>query len=489
MTSEKPVSYSEPFEYLKRPRLRNLMAIIGPGAIIASVTIGSGELVWASRGGAVFGYQLLWCFLFAGIFKFFQVYTAARHITLTGEHPLSAWAELPGPRLWFPLLIAIPTIAVMPIAFSGIPEILATYIHKLLGYGLVGDDAVLGPLRWEYGEFWFNVWGTCVLVSCMTMALASNQQLVERVSTVMLGILLVCVIASVIVCQPDLIAIVRGMFTPVIPDYQPWVLEKYSEGFANRSVWLEIAIYLTAVGGGSFDYIGYVGMLREKRWGLAGGQIATKKSLQGLSSEEIAKAKMWTRAALFDTSISFFFVILVTLLFAILGAAMLHERHLIPTNADMLSAQESYLTAINDNLKWVYRVGVFLAFFGTIYGAFEVYYNTFAEAGRSIAPRTFERTSPRRIRLTIYAYCFFGGLIMMWLPKSIAGNIVDRMTFGAVVAGAPLCGLWCFAMLWTDRSRLPKSLQMRPALYITVAIAGVVMFGLGLWSIIVYFRS
>jgi Mn2+/Fe2+ NRAMP family transporter len=56
--------------------------------IIASVTIGSGELVWASRSGAIFGYQLLWCFLLAGVFKGVQVYVAARHMTLTGEHPM-----------------------------------------------------------------------------------------------------------------------------------------------------------------------------------------------------------------------------------------------------------------------------------------------------------------------------------------------------------------------------------------------------------------
>ena len=30
----------------------------GPGAVIASVTIGSGELIFPSRGGAIFGYRL-----------------------------------------------------------------------------------------------------------------------------------------------------------------------------------------------------------------------------------------------------------------------------------------------------------------------------------------------------------------------------------------------------------------------------------------------
>ena len=39
------------------------LTIFGPGAVIASLTIGSGELIFSSRGGALFGYRLLWFFL------------------------------------------------------------------------------------------------------------------------------------------------------------------------------------------------------------------------------------------------------------------------------------------------------------------------------------------------------------------------------------------------------------------------------------------
>ena len=110
--------FPEPPERLASLSIRNAMGFIGPGMIIASITIGSGELVWASRSGAVFGYRMLWCFLLAGAFKAIQVYVGARHLTLTGEHPMVSWKAIPGPPLWFPLLIAFPTVLVMPIAFS-----------------------------------------------------------------------------------------------------------------------------------------------------------------------------------------------------------------------------------------------------------------------------------------------------------------------------------------------------------------------------------
>lgn len=142
--------FPTPPDRLTSLKLRNILSFVGPGLIIASVTIGSGELVWASRGGAVFGYQLLWCFLLAGLFKAVQVYVGARHFTLTGEHPMVSWKLIPGPRLWFPLMIALPTILVMPIAFSSISEILGGYLRALTGVSM-NNDAV-GPF--EGFEFW-----------------------------------------------------------------------------------------------------------------------------------------------------------------------------------------------------------------------------------------------------------------------------------------------------------------------------------------------
>ena len=57
--------YPEPPPEMDRGGVVTLLKFFGPGAIIASVTIGSGETVFASRGGALFVYALLWCFVAA----------------------------------------------------------------------------------------------------------------------------------------------------------------------------------------------------------------------------------------------------------------------------------------------------------------------------------------------------------------------------------------------------------------------------------------
>ncbi|MEZ6044166.1 MAG: hypothetical protein R3C11_00995 [Planctomycetaceae bacterium] len=107
---------------------------------------------------------------------------------------------------------------------------------------------------------------------------------------------------------------------------------------------------------------------------------------------------------------------------------------------------------------------------------------------RSILPQwTTDKKIPLWRNLTV-AYCFLGALTMIWLPRQVAGDILSRMTFGAVVGGATLCGFWCFAMLWVDRTRLPAPLRMSRILWVITFLAGVGMSILGVQTMIVYFQ-
>lgn len=475
--------FPKPPEQLSVLNLRNALKFIGPGLIIASVTIGSGELVFASRSGAVFGYQLLWCFLLAGVFKAIQVYVAARHLTLTGEHPMVSWQAIPGPPLWFPMLIAVPTLMVMPIAFSGISEILGGYLRQMTGLSM--SDQGVGPFGGF--EFWENFWGSVVLTTCFVLAISSTLETLERVSAVVLGLIVMFAAISVAVCHPSLLAFLSGVLVPQVPDYEPWVVTDYAETFAGRSPWLEVAIYLGAVGGGTFDYIGYIGMIREKKWGLAGREVVTRSELADLNDSQLARARTWTRAAMLDTGISFASVILVTLLFAVLGALLLHTAHKIPDDRTLLSEQESFFTQLHPHLLWLYRGGVMLAFVGTLYGAFEIYRHTVVESARALLPKLTTDAHIHVWRNLTVAYCYGGGIVMIWLPKKIAGDVLGRMTFGAIIGGATLCGLWCFAMLWINHVRLPKSLRMSRPLWCATLIAGTAMTALGAQTMYAYF--
>ena len=66
---DKKISYRPLTEDLEaRPSLRSLK-YFGAGAIMASVTIGSGETLFASQAGALFSYTILWCFVGGALMK------------------------------------------------------------------------------------------------------------------------------------------------------------------------------------------------------------------------------------------------------------------------------------------------------------------------------------------------------------------------------------------------------------------------------------
>ena len=451
-------------ETLQARGLLSLMAFFGPGAIIASVTIGSGETVFASRGGALFGYAMLWCFVGGGIMKFVQVYTAARYMTLTGEHPIERWRYLPGPQGWAVWVLSVITILCFPLWLSGLPMMLGGLVVWIFGFEGVG---VWGDAR---------IWGTAFVVIAIALTMIQSYGALERTQTIVVGLLLVSVLVSALAAQPDWLAALIGTVIPSMPAYQSWVFSKYPT-IGVRSPWIELGTYLGAIGGGTQDYFGYIGMLREKAWGLLGrkGEAGREGVQLADDAGNYALGRSWLRAPFIDGAISFGCIVVFTIAFMVLGAALLHPKQIVPEGMQLLSVQAEFLTALHPSLLFLYQFGVFTAFFGTILGAYELYVRTTHECLRPILPQV-RRMPISVLRPWVVAYCGIGGVSIMWL----GGNPVQIVTPAAIFGGVLTCGLWCLLMIWTDRRYLPKPLQMGPVLLALNLISGLFLTGWGL---------
>jgi len=202
--------YPELSDELKARGFGAMLRIFGPGAIIASVTIGSGETVFASRGGAVFGYAMLWCFVGGGLMKFVQVYTSARYITLTGEHPIERWKYLPGPQGWAVWLLGIMTVLCFPLWLSGLPKMLGGLTVWILGFE--GLD-IWGDAR---------VWGTAFVVLAIVITMIQSYGALEKFQTIVVSVLLLSILTAAAASQPDWLAVLMGTIVPTIPAYEPW---------------------------------------------------------------------------------------------------------------------------------------------------------------------------------------------------------------------------------------------------------------------------
>lgn len=479
-TGAPPLVYPEPTEFLKRRSFWHLLRFFGAGAILASVTIGSGETLFASRAGAVFGYTLLWCFVVGAICKGVQVYTAARYITLTGEHPMTHWGLLPGPRNWVPATIGLLSLICFPFFLGALPLVLGELINEMF-YVASPED--------ELFSVYARVWGTVAALVAIFLTWRQSYGLLETVQVFLVGMLLISMMAACVASNPDWFSAFIGSVFPVVPQYQDWVLQKYPDNFKDRTPWIEVITYLGALGGGTYDYIGYVGCLREKSWGAIGNAAkwdGTSRKLQIDTSEQnMTRARAWLLPPKIDVGVSFICVMVFCICFVILGAAVLHTQKIIPAKeGELLTHQAKFLTAFHPSFLWLYQLGVFVAFWGTIYGAYEIYLRTAFECLAPLSSRV--RAMPvDRFRQYVLLYCGIGGLTLLWTTTDPVGAV----TFPALVGGVFTCGLWCFAMLWVDRHFLPKRLQMGTVLTILTVISGIVLTTLGVRGIWDYISS
>lgn len=466
------IRYPEVTEALKSRNIWHMLKFFGPGAIIASLTIGSGETLFASRGGAIFGYTLIWAFLSSAIMKGVQVYTGMRYITLTGEHPMERWANLPGPRALFPLVIAVPSIICFPFIISGLSILLGTITRWIAGFG--------DPYYW----------GLVYIAVTVTITLLQTYGVLEKVQTILVGLLVVCIIIATVSVKPDWLAALVGFLVPQIKPYEPWLAQEFP-AVAARPPWVEAVVYMGAIGGGTYDYIGYLGLLREKDWGILG--LPNAREIEKLvmevkrgqivplpeDSAEVEKGRMWLKAPLIDAVISFGSVLVFTFCFMVLGAAILHVQHQVPSGLDLVNMQSQFLTMIHPSLMVVYKAGVFFAIFGTAYAAYEVWTRTTYESVRTVL-RRLRDTTVDQFRPWVCVYVGGLGAFLTVYSKLTGIMPVPLVTPAAIIAGVLTCGLWCLAMVWTDRKFLPKPYQMGKALVVLNIVFGIAMTSFGL---------
>ena len=444
------------------------LAVFGPGAIIASLTIGTGELVFSSRAGVLFGYDILWLFLLTCVLKWTLVFTAARHMVLSGAHPFERYMHLPGPRGWFPLLLVLMLVVSIPV-----------WVGFLAG--------VLGTLPMHYLGMDSHLWGALAVVLVTLVALGGGYTALERVQLLIVGVLLFAVTLSMVFLGPDWGGLLEGLLVPSALEYPSWLPAAYPD-IAARPVWVETATYVGVIGGGAYDYLAYVSFVRHKSWGLSGGSAVESGDLQRLadaSGSEEGVLRGWIRAPLIDCSVSFLVVLVFSVVFVASGKIVLAVQQKIPDSSNLLNLQEEFLTQLHPWLLPLYVVGALLALLGTIYGTLEVGPTIAVEALRALRQTTDDRVLARARRWSVL-WASGGGLVVLaWSyaytqagegrPPALVAIITPANLFTGVLA----CGFVCLLSPWTDRRFLPRPWRMPSVLVLLNLVAGLFFLALG----------
>ena len=91
-----------------------LLAIVGPGLVVAATGVGAGDMVAAAKAGATFGLPLLWTAALGTILKFALAEGVGRWQLATSSTVLEGWVRLFGPpvRIYFLLYFVMWTVIV-----------------------------------------------------------------------------------------------------------------------------------------------------------------------------------------------------------------------------------------------------------------------------------------------------------------------------------------------------------------------------------------
>lgn len=420
------------FKYIKH---------IGPGAIVASATIGAGETVLAVRVGAWGGYDLLWLILLAAITKsFLTLYLLGRYAAMSGEVVADRLVNFPGPRGWVLWTILVLEALVAPLVFV----VIAVPCGQLM-------SQVLATVGVAISYKWL-----ALLFVSLAIGFGAVQRYgtLEKSQMIVCSILFVGTVTATILVGPNLVEIAKGLFGfghfPAYPDWLP------SE-ISDRSQFLEMASVFGYAGSIPMNYVVYSNWVLIKGWTVTRSSTARADFHRGLGPLR------W------DVGFNAILVLVVTAAFMIAGAAILRPLHRIPDGFNLLAEQTHIFSQISVLMVPLYYAMILTALWGTLNALPDIY----VRGGHSFLCRLLSRDLEYSKFMKVFAVTMMGLTWLFIWTETTPIFMIDIVALFSTNIGV---GIVCIAALWLDHQLPP---ERRASLWIwwaTVASALVINF-------------
>jgi Mn2+/Fe2+ NRAMP family transporter len=293
-----------------------IVTMVGPSLVWVAEYIGSGEVILATRAGAILGYSVIWP-IFIGIFlKFWIGLSGARYTVCTGEGMIDMFARIPGPRNWAVWVTLGAQFIAAAVAIGSIAAAAGAFLSELIP----GVSQTAGG------------W----LVSLFGLAVVWSGTF-ERLKVVM-SIFVVVIVLGVgyvaIHVFPGAATFLTGLI-PNVPKVPQWAID----GGVSSNPWREVLPLLGWGAGGFASQVWYTYWVLGAGYGAAKGrqygQPADTEFLKRLTPDDGRKLKGWCRVVAFDATLAMIIGVTVTTAFLIAGAGVLGARHLAPSGTDV----------------------------------------------------------------------------------------------------------------------------------------------------------
>jgi Mn2+/Fe2+ NRAMP family transporter len=375
--------------------LRETAACLGPGIVLASCIVGSGELIATTTLGAEAGFLLLWLVVLGCGIKVAAQIEIGRNALIRGRTPLAAFDAVPGPRLggrnwiyWAWAMMTALIVVQQGGILMGVAQTLAAGIPltdagrewnrvhdtvaaeriaaasarsggdpqraDLIQADLVRHEAEADRLTRPPDE---SAWAVITALVAAGLLAVGRYAVIERVSLVLVGTFVAVTLLAVVLLQfdPSWAISAAELRSGLVPSIPPPT--------SGRSALTTGLATFGIIGVGASEMMFYPYWCLEKGYGRAVGP-------RDDSDAWARRARGWIRVLHIDAWTSMIVYTTVTVAFYLLGAATLGRLELRPAGSEMVRALGAmYGPAFGPSAGGVFLVGAFAVLFSTLFAA------------------------------------------------------------------------------------------------------------------------
>jgi Mn2+/Fe2+ NRAMP family transporter len=371
------------------------LAHLGPGMVLASSIVGSGELIATTTVGAEAGFALLWLIVLGCAIKVAAQVEIGRSTLTWGRTPLAAFDRVPGPRLagrgwiyWGWVVMTMLVVVQQGGILSGVAQSLAggiplspagrewNRVHDEAAGIRVAEATARG--RGERDEAAAlhsrleqlsarmaglvpasdeTVWAIVVGVATAVLLAIGRYAVIESVSIVLVGTFTLATLVAVFLlqCDPAWAVAPREFAAGLVPSLP--------RGAGGRSALATALATFGIIGVGASELMVYPYWCLEKGYGRAVGP-------RDESPAWARRARGWMRVMQLDAWSSMVVYTLVTVAFYVLGAATLGRLGLRPAGGEMVRTLGAmYAPVFGDWSRGLFLIGAFAVLYSTFFVA------------------------------------------------------------------------------------------------------------------------
>lgn len=408
-----------------RNPLRRLLAVLGPGLMMAGAAIGVSHLVQSTRAGADYGFTLMWVILLANVLKYPFFEYGHRFTAATGQNLLEGY--LRQGRWVLGLFFALNLVTAVT-SIAGVTFVTAALAENLFVFG-----------------FSNAVWSAGLLLFCVALTVLGHYRYVEGAIKAMLAVLFFATVSA------TLAAAIKG---PVAAPGTPVPA-------------LSIAFLVALLG-----------------WMPAPIEVSVWNSLWVQAKERALGRRISLAEARWDFNLGYVLTILLALIFTALGAlVMFGSGESLSGNASVFSKQLVQLYGATLGELWmpVVAAAAFSAMLSTVLTVVEAYPRSLAEALHLLAPGLRIRHHAHH-SLWMVGTSLLGWLIVQAFLDDLT-RLIDLVTSIAFLS-APVFAVMNYRLIFSDQ----VGAEARPGLALRLLSWAGILFLAGFSLFFLYSR-